>query len=222
VTCPHCVDADTFFGPRLARRDLDRYRRRGPSPTTRMLLDAIRTRGRVEGTTVLDVGGGVGAIQHELLDAGAIHATSVDASGAYLAAAREEAERRGHAERLDQRLGDFVELADQVDPADVVTLDRVLCCYPDMPSLVEASAGRAGTLYGLVLPREGWWVRAGAALVNAVQALLGRDFRVFVHPTPAVRAAVESCGLRPVFSDRTFLWRVMLFERREAGAHPPG
>ncbi|UCC73007.1 MAG: methyltransferase domain-containing protein [Gemmatimonadota bacterium] len=82
----------------------------------------------MEGATLLDIGGGVGVIQHELLDAGARGATGVEAVPRYLAAARGEAERRGHAERVDLVLGDFVELAGAIEPADMVTLDRVICC----------------------------------------------------------------------------------------------
>ncbi|MGZ8690915.1 MAG: class I SAM-dependent methyltransferase, partial [Aeromicrobium sp.] len=45
--------------------------------------------------TVLDIGGGVGAVHHELLHSGAATAVDVDASRAYIAVAREEAERQG-------------------------------------------------------------------------------------------------------------------------------
>jgi Methyltransferase domain len=133
------------FGERTARHDLKRYRKRGPSKPTRLLLEALRREG-VEHATVLDVGGGIGAIQHELLDAGADRATSVEASAAYLRAATEEAERRGHDDRITNQAGDFVALADRVAPADVVTLDRVICCYPDMEALVGRSADRARRL----------------------------------------------------------------------------
>ena len=91
-----CQGVDEVFGEKTAQRDLRRYRERGPSRQTRVLLDAIRGQG-VERATVLDIGGGVGAIQHELLAAGAARATAVDASTAYLRAARGEAERRGTA-----------------------------------------------------------------------------------------------------------------------------
>lgn len=216
MTCPHCVDADRFFGDRPARFDLWRYRRTGPLTTTALLLDAVRKRGPEPGFTLLDIGSGVGAIQHELLDDGAERAVSVDASRAYLAAALREGERRGHADRMEQHLGDFVEVADGIGEADVVTLDRVVCCYPDMPALVAASARHARTLYGLVVPREVWWVRVGVRLINAWQRLRRSDFRVYVHPLGAVQAAAESEGLTRVEAGRTLNWQVMLFERRAA------
>lgn len=218
MTCPHCVGADHFFGNRAARFDLWRYRRTGPLTTTGLLLDALRKRRPEPGFTLLDIGSGVGAIQHELLDDGAARAVSVDASRAYLAAALHEGERRGHADRMEQHIGDFVELADEIPDADVVTLDRVVCCYPDMPALVAASARHARTLYGLVVPREVWWVRVGVRLMNVWQRLLRTDFRVYVHPLGAIQAAVESEGLKRVEAGRTLNWQVMLFERRAAHA----
>jgi magnesium-protoporphyrin O-methyltransferase len=215
VTCPHCRDAGEVFGDRSARRELRRYRKRGPSKTSRILLDAIRERLPADGFTVLDIGGGVGVLQHELLDDGADRVVSVDASPAYLGVARGEAERRSRHHKLEQRLGDFVDLCTDVEDADIVTLDRVLCCYPDMHALAGRSAERARALYGVVFPREEWWVRVGVALLNLWQRLRGSDFRVYVHPIPAVLAVVEGRGLEKVFDRTTFSWKVMLFARRD-------
>ena len=89
---------------------------------------------------MLDIGGGIGAIQLELLAAGASRAQAVDASEAYVETARAEAERRGYGDQTTARVGDFVELAPSIEPADVVTLDRVVCCYPDVDALLGAAA----------------------------------------------------------------------------------
>ena len=108
----------------------------------------------MEGATLLDIGGGIGVIQHELLDSGAAQATSVEASSAYLSAARSESERRGLVDRVTYHHGDFVDLAESIQPADVVTLDRVLNVYPDWERLASLSAERARRLYGVVIPRD--------------------------------------------------------------------
>src|SRR5829696_1265069 len=125
-----CGCTPNLFSDREAEKDLKRYLEKGPDTTTRALIDAIVAEG-VEGITVIDVGGGIGAIQLELLGAGAARAEAVDASEAYIRTARAEAERRGYGDRTTGRIGDFVELAASIEPADVVTLDRVVCCYPD-------------------------------------------------------------------------------------------
>jgi hypothetical protein len=208
-----CQGVERIFGERTARHDVRRYRRRGPSRPTRVLLDAIRREG-IERASVLDVGGGVGAIQHELLAAGADRATAVEASPAYLRAAREEAERRGTAARVSFHAGDFVEIADRIEPADVVTLDRVICCYPDMPSLVGRSADRARRVYGLVYPHDGWWVRLGFRAVNAGMAVARQAFRSYAHQTRAVDAVARGQGLTPKLRRRVGpVWQVALYTR---------
>jgi magnesium-protoporphyrin O-methyltransferase len=165
MSCCQCHGIQTLFSERVARHDLKRYRRKGPLQTTRILLDALRAEG-VADASLLDIGGGVGAITHELLSAGAAKATVVDASPAYLQAAQAEAERQGHRDRITYRFGDFVALAPEMAPVDVVTLDRVICCSDDMQALVSASAEKAGRLYGVVYPRDTWWDRMGVSLVN--------------------------------------------------------
>jgi Methyltransferase domain len=209
-----CQGIDSVFGERTAAHDLKRYRRRGPSRPTRRLLAEIRARG-VSGATVLDVGGGVGAIQHELLEAGASRATSVEASAAYLRAARAETERRGRREQITYHHGDFTSL--DVEPADVVTLDRVICCYPDMEALVSRSADRARRIYGLVHPRDAWWTRAFIVLANAGCRLLRKPFRAYAHPVPAVDAIARGRGL--ALSGRFGVgpvWQVAVYERPSA------
>ena len=208
-----CQGVDEMFGEKTARRDLRRYRKRGASKPTRMLLDALRREG-IERAAVLDIGGGIGAIQHELLDAGAARAVNVDASAAYLRAAKEEAARRGHADRISYEAGDFVALADRIEPADVVTLDRVICCYPDMESLVGRSADRARRLYGLVYPRSTWWVACGFGVMNAMMRLTGRAFRVHLHHTSSVDAVARAHGLSPKVARRAGpVWQVAVYAR---------
>jgi hypothetical protein len=176
-----CQGVDQMFGERTAQHDLRRYRERGPSKPTRMLLEALQREG-IERASVLDIGGGVGVIQLELLEAGAERATSVEASTAYLRVARDEAQRRGHAHRIRYETGDFVAVADRVEPADVVTLDRVICCYPDMEALVGRSADRARRLYGLVYPRDRWWVAVAFRVVNLVLRVSRRGLPRAVSP----------------------------------------
>jgi len=208
-----CQGADRIFGDRTAAHELKRYRRKGPTKPTRILLDALRAKG-VTGATVLDIGGGIGAIQHELLQSGAAHATGVDASPAYLRAAAEEASRRGYAERRTAVEGDFVAVAGDIGPADVVTLDRVICCYPDMPALVGRSAERARRLYGLVYPRDAWWMRLAIRFPNLWFRLSRNPFRVFVHRSDAVDRVAREHGLAPALRRNAGpVWQVALYTR---------
>src|SRR5215470_5736277 len=144
-----CDGIESCFNPKRVTRELARYRRNGPLKNTSLLAEALQAQG-VAGLTLLDIGGGVGAIAHALLKAGARQAADVDASAAYLVVAREEAERRGLADRITFQHGDFVTLAPTIPSADVVTLDRVICCYDDMAALVGMALARAEKLDGVV------------------------------------------------------------------------
>ena len=109
--------------------------------------------------------------------------------------------------------GDFVALAPQIPAADVVTLDRVICCYPDMEQLVAASASRARKLYGAVFPRERWLFKMVLAIGNYVRRIRGNEFRSYVHPVRAIDAALRRQGLMPRSIRDTFLWRVAVYSR---------
>lgn len=207
-----CQGIESLFNRRAAAHSLLAYQRNGPAKSTRVLLDALRREG-VEGATLLDIGGGVGAVQLELLAAGVRAAIDVDASSAYVEEARAEAERRGYAGQITYHFGNFVDLAPRIEPADIVTLDRAICCYPDMPALVGASVARARHLYGLVYPRDTWWMRSGLAVVNFVLRLRRPPFRVFAHRTAAVDATVRDAGLEPRFHRTVGMWQVAVYAR---------
>lgn len=212
MSCCQCQGIETYFNQKVARKDLKRYREKGPDKTTRMLIDALKAEG-IEGMTLLDIGGGVGVIQHELLTTGMSRAINVEASKAYIEAAKEEAERQGHADRVSHHRGNFVELAPVIPVADVVTLDRVICCYHDMEALVELSSARAGRLYGVVYPRDTWWIKIQNAIENFVYWIRRNPFRVFVHPTKAVDAVVRGNSLEQRFYRKVGRWQVVIYAR---------
>ena len=204
------------FSSKEAEGDLKRYRKKGPESSTKALIDAIVAEG-VDGATLLDIGAGIGAIQLGLLDAGAAHADSVDATEAYVAAARGEAVSRGFGDRVSGRVGDFVALAGEIAPADVVTLDKVVCCYADMPALLGRAAERARRIVGLVYPRETWWNRVASCGFAAWGRLTGDPTRWRLHRTADIDSVLRSAGFERHDVTREFIWHVALY-RRSAGA----
>jgi 2-polyprenyl-3-methyl-5-hydroxy-6-metoxy-1,4-benzoquinol methylase len=212
MTRCQCQGIERLFNRQEAVRELHAYVRQGPDRTTRLLVDAVKA-ADIEGATLLDIGGGVGGTQLELLAAGVRSATDVDASSAYLDVAREEARRRGYGDRVTYCYGDFVALAKKIAPADIVTLDRVICCYHDMPALVRASAAKARWLYGLVYPRDAWWTRCYSALENIMFRMRRHPYRSFIHPTRLVDALVCGSGLERRFLHQEAFWQVVLYAR---------
>ncbi len=153
--CCHSIEA--HFESNRASNQLQELEQSGPAPETRALLSAL-TRAGVQGMSVLDIGAGLGVIAEQLLLAGARHATLVDISRVYLDAAAQRLAAQGLADRAELRAGDLTELTDTVVPADVVTLDKVICCYPDMRALVRQSINKTRRFYGATYPRSRWIV----------------------------------------------------------------
>ena len=206
-----CRALDAQFDRKRVERKVRAYREDGPEPTTRALIEALRREGA--SGSLLDIGGGLGAIPAALLEGGVTSAVLVEAAPAYLEASRELAEEGGYADRLQGRLGDFVELAPEIGPADIVTLDAAICCYPEMEPLLDLSAARARSLYGMVVPRTRWSVRSGLALENLGRRLVGNPFRIYAHPLDRMEAIVRRHGLDPRSRSRTFAWEVRVYGR---------
>ena len=203
------------FSERSARAEARRYRRRGLDATSKRIVEYLTTEG-VEGLSVLEVGGGIGAIQLELLKAGATRAVSVELTPTYEEVARELLDDAGLGARVERKVLDFAEGAASVEAADIVVLNRVLCCYPDMPRLASAAAAHAKRVLVLSFPRRDWWTTAGLASANAVLALTRREFHIFVHPPKRILATAESQGLRAVHNERGLLWTVAALRRAAA------
>jgi magnesium-protoporphyrin O-methyltransferase len=138
---------------------------------------------------------------------------NVELSAGYESVARELLEEAGLAERVERHLLDFAREAHALEPADLVVMHRVVCCYPDMHALVAAAAERAGRRLAMSFPRDVWWVRLGIRAENLWQRLRRRAFRAYLHPPPALLAAAESHGLRPAFGHRGWVWQAVVLER---------
>ena len=210
MRCCQCQGIEKLFGKRTAAGDLKRYQKKGPTKATRVLIDALKAQG-IEGMALLDIGGGIGAIQHELLRAGVASAICVEASTAYQEVARQEADRQGLAERVTYHHGDFVDLAPEIMQADIVTLDRVVCCYHDMSALVRLSSAKAGKFYALVYPGDIWVWKLARPAFNLFLWVTRNPMRFFLHPTKAIDAVVHSNGLEKHVHRKVGLWQVVVY-----------
>jgi hypothetical protein len=202
--------ADEHFNADKVTKELAQFRRKGPGPTTRRLRDGLVSAG-LRGGSLLDIGGGLGILSLELLNAGFSRAVVVDASSAYLAAASAEAARRGRSASTEFTHGDFLILADRLAPSRVVTLDRVVCCYPSYEPLLKRALQLAQTALALSYPRDRWFVRAGIWLENAMRRRRGNPFRTFVHPPSEMIGIIQGAGFRLASRRRTPAWSCDVF-----------
>ncbi|GAA2168792.1 class I SAM-dependent methyltransferase [Pedococcus bigeumensis] len=215
---PGCCDPlgfDDVFSPQFARKQAQRYRRRGLSSSARDIVEFLAARG-LAGATVLEIGGGVGEIQLELLKRGALRTRNLELVSAYDALAGELAREAGVADRVDRRLHDIVESPEPVERADVVVLHRVVCCYPDYERLLGAAADHAGRVLVFSHPPRTVASRAFLSAQNAFLRLTGHRYQAFAHPPEAMLAVLRDRGLTVVHTRRGLVWHVEGLERQAA------
>ena len=212
MACCNPRGCDAFFSERFARRSARRYRKHGLDRSARRIVEFLKGRG-LAGATVLEVGGGVGEIQLELLGRGAARTVNLELSPAYEEEAARLAREAGVEARIDRRLHDIAADPSEVEPVDIVVLHRVVCCYPDYELLLGAAADHARRLLVFSHPPRNPISRSLIAAQNLGFRLLGREFRTFTHPPRRMLAVLERRGLRPVFVHRGLPLHVVGLER---------
>jgi hypothetical protein len=201
-----------IFSERYAQAQARDYRRKGPDAASRQIVDLLRERG-VEGLTLLEVGGGIGAIQIELLKAGLARAVSVELTPTYEESAAELLREAGLQDRVERRVIDFVDAAADVAAADIVVMNRVVCCYPDLPRLEGAAADHARQVLVMSFPKERWWSKVVVWMANVGMAMARREFRIFLHPVAQIASIAESHGLTRAVSRAGLFWEISMRQR---------
>jgi hypothetical protein len=189
-----------------------RYRKKGLDATAWRMVKFLEGRG-IEGGTVLEIGGGVGEIQIELLKAGAAHAVNLELSPGYDEEAARLLREAALEGRVDRRLHDIAVDPEGVEAADVVLLHRVVCCYPDYERLLGAAAQRARRFLVFSYPPRNVLSRLFVTVENLVFKLLRKEYRSFTHPPSAMFGVLAERGLRRTFEHHTLVWQVAGLER---------
>lgn len=201
-----------IFSEKNAMAEAKRYRRKGLDATSRRIVEFLKQQG-VQGRTLLEVGGGIGALQVELLKAGISRAVSIELTPTYEQAAAELLREAGLVERVERKVMDFAEVGGEVEAADIVILNRVVCCYPDMPKLTGAAADHAREMLVMSFPRDRWWTRIGLKVGNLALRVARRQFQVFLHPPHQIVAVAGRHGLRTALDQLGVFWQVTGLER---------
>ena len=197
------------FRGRPVQQEVRAFTRNGLNSRQAAFVAAL---GVVEGASVLDVGGGIGALALSLLARGGREAQLVEVSPSYLSAAQTLATERGVADKLDLLEGDFVSLGD-TKPADIVTLDRVVCCYPDAAALLGKAASNSRRWLLFSYPFPSWPVRVFRVGLNSVMKVLGWSYRFYLHDETRLLAAAQQTGHRLVSKRKLGVWRLAVLER---------
>jgi 16S rRNA G966 N2-methylase RsmD len=217
ASCCNPRGCDRFFSARFARRAATRYREKGLDKTAQLMVDFLEQRG-IGGATVLEVGGGVGEIQIELLKRGAARAVNLELSPAYEKEAARLLREAGLEERAERLLYDIAANPADTGPADVVVLHRVVCCYPDCERLLGAAAEHARRLLVFSYPPRNAVSRLFIAGQNLLFRMLRWEFRTFAHPPSRMLGVLEKGGLRRAFAHHPLIWQIAGLERSRSRA----
>ena len=196
-----------FKGP-IVEEELRAFKKSGLGKRQKVFLEVLQD--HTKNRTVLDIGCGIGGLGLSLLERGAAHSTFVDVSRAYLRTAQTLAEEREVTEDATFIEADFIQT--DLSPADIVLLDRVVCCYPDAPALLRKAAAHSETLV-FSYPRPVWWMKVSRWLLNLGMRAWRKDYRFYVHDEDALLEAARSDGhtLQEVRS--VGVWRLAVFRR---------
>jgi magnesium-protoporphyrin O-methyltransferase len=203
------------FDRESALSQAQRYRKRGLEGTARVLFDALVARD-VAGARVVDFGGGVGTIGLELVKSGAASSVNVELSASYREASQALALEAGLEDRVHMTVGDAADPAGQMNEADIVVMNRVICCYPDGDRLMNAAIAGATRMLAFSYPSIHPGSRAVIGLENWLRARRGSEFRAFVHPQSTMVRPADA-GFREIFRRRRPVWSVRVWESIPSG-----
>jgi magnesium-protoporphyrin O-methyltransferase len=212
---PDCCSPKGYgwiFSERSAQAEARRFRKRGLDGTSNGIVDFLKKRG-VAGDTVLEVGGGIGAIQIELLKAGAAAVTSIELTPTYEDVAAGLLAENGLADRVERKVMDFADSEQRVEAADVVVMNRVVCCYPDMPRLVHAASRHARKVLVMTYPTKSPVLVAVFGIANFLLRAFRREFHIFLHSPPAILATSGADGMSIALNHKGILWTTAALTR---------
>jgi len=201
------------FNLKGAKRELRRYQKKGAKGSTRVLIDFFATKD-LHNKSLLDIGGGIGVIQLELLKKGLHKVSSVDASQHYLDISKQEAIQQGMADKVDYQYLNFVEAAKNLGTFEIVTLDKVVCCYDDYNALIDNVIAKSNTYIALSAPRDGFIPSILSKTLNFVLNLFGNPYQSYIHSLKAIESQITDAGFELKEKKSSFPWFVYLYEKK--------
>ncbi len=206
---PGAEGYEEVFGDRFARKVARRYRRKGLTPAEQRIVTFLSSTG-VDDATVLEVGGGVGEIQLELLARGAARTINLELSGAYEAEAAHLIEEAGVTGRITRVLGvNLAATPERVEVVDIVVLHRVVCCYPDYEQLLGAAADRARHTIAFSHPPRTLARRVSVWVGNLTLRLSRKTYRGFIHEPGAMIETLRRHGFEPRYQHDDRSWCIV-------------
>ncbi len=209
--CPHSRSGGRIFSF-FARSYRRRFAKKGFEPSQQQLMDGLK-QADFKDASLLEVGSGVGYLHQTLLEQGAKNAVGIDLASDMLKEAEDWAEEKGLAERTEYIQGDFIELLDQVESADITILDKVVCCYPHAELLVNSTTVKTKRVYALTYPRKRWFIKVAIGIMAVGFKIVGSDFRVYMHNPDDIERWITQAGFKKTYQQQTFIWLTQVYQK---------
>ena len=209
----HCCGADVFFDQKMAAKQYKQYLKKGATGVTAKMIQQLENTSP-QGKSLIDIGGGIGALEWWFLENQGARTISVDASSGYLEMAEKHANEQGWEDLSRFIFGDFAEIHPQLEMADLVTLDKVVCCYPNYKQILEASCDKAGSYLSLSYPMDGILARLIASIGVLKARLKAKAFRPYIHSVSKIRELITQNGFERIAYDMVFPWHVETYRRK--------
>ena len=209
--CTHATATGRFFSY-FAKRYRKRFQKKGLEPSQRHLMEGLHATG-FAGSSLLEIGCGVGYVHQSLLKTGAKTAIGIDLSEKMLTEARTWAKDQGLQSQVEYRLGDFLDISDSVPKCDITILDKVVCCYPDADGLVHTALDKTKSTIALTFPRNRWYIRLVMAIGAVFLWLIRCPFRGYVHDPDQIESWIAAVGFRKIYQNNTIVWLTQVYSK---------
>ena len=208
----HCCGADLLFDVKTANKQYKKYLKKGPSKVTQSVISQLK---QLQPKGILiDVGGGIGAIQWWFHENKSNETYHIDASSGYLSLAKNHAGKIEVLEKSHFIMGDFTDYKD-LPKADVITLDKVICCYPDFKGILNHAFKYSKNIISITYPMDGVLAQVFREFGVLFMKLSKNPFKPYVHKVSEVRDLFNSNGFELKEKNLSFPWHIETYKRTD-------
>ncbi len=214
-----CCDTGIYnntFSLKMAAKELKKFNKSGPNKSSRKLIATLKkdiSKGGTTALNLLDIGSGIGSIPLSLTSVGLSKISSIDISDAYQEVLKIEIKKSSENIDVEFYLGDFIGHSAKIEVADIVTLDKVICCYKDYRQLIEQSVNKSSRYYGIIIPRNTWWVKFGNNVGILFRKLFGTGFVTYIHPLEKIEKIIFDNNFSRIINQYSFEWQILLYQK---------
>jgi len=208
----HCCGADLIFNAKTAKKQYTSFLKKGPAKATKKLIRQLY-KNKI-GHALIDVGGGIGAIQWWFLKNGGKQTFGIDASSGYIALAQKHAAEHNLKDNTHFIIGDFITKANDLPNVDHITLDKVICCYPDFESIINLACEKSNRTISLCYPMDGFIAHFFRRFGVLFMKLRGNPFRPYIHKVSSVQALFIENGFEIKEKELSFPWHIETYVKK--------